>query len=133
VAVAGASAASHELDWIQDEAAAFARARSEGKGVVVDFYAAWCVPCTNIEAWLATREALQVIAPRFVALRFDVTEDSEEAAERRRRYDAETLPALLFLDADGQVLERLARQLESAGMLDLARAASAKLHGVKSR
>jgi len=116
-----------ELDWMHDEAAAFARARSESKAVVIDFYAAWCTPCVELDRWLATRDAYQVIAPSFVALRFDVTDDSDEVAEKRQRYGAATLPSLLFVGIDGSVFEQLSQLLEPAELLDMVRAASAKL------
>lgn len=115
------------LPWMQDEAAAFARARSEGKGVMIDFYAAWCAPCEELDRWLATPDAIAAIAPRFVALRFDVTEDSDQAARRRQRYRADTLPALVFVDAGGQVLERVSQLREPAELLGVARGAASRL------
>ncbi|TMQ10725.1 MAG: thioredoxin family protein [Deltaproteobacteria bacterium] len=130
-APAGAAASSvrkpDALVWTPDEVAAFTRARGQRKGVVIEFYAAWCAPCLELDRWLATRDAFEVIAPSFVALRFDVTEESTEAAERRWRYGANTLPALVFVDTGGQVLERVSEMREATELLDIARAASVKL------
>src|SRR5207244_1099516 len=39
----------HRLPWLNDEQAAFAQARAQHKGVLVDFAASWCVPCDELE------------------------------------------------------------------------------------
>jgi thiol:disulfide interchange protein len=64
-----------------------------------------------------------------VALRFDVSAESDEVAEKRRRYHTDTLPSLLFVDASGQLLERVSRVMEPDELLDIARAAARKLRG----
>jgi thiol:disulfide interchange protein DsbD len=112
---------------VEDEAAAFAKARAEGKGVMVDFSATWCVPCAELELTFGDDEVYEVITRNFVPLKFDVSDDNETSAERRGRYKAGTLPAVVYLGTDGHTVGRLDHMMEPDEILPVLRAAVAKL------
>jgi thiol:disulfide interchange protein DsbD len=113
---------------LDDEDAAFARARAEGKGVMIDFAASWCLPCKELELTFADPEVHDLITQNFVPLKFDVTdEDTEINAERRKRYDAGTLPAVVWQSADRKDVARINRYMKPRELLDVLRPAVAKL------
>jgi len=115
------------LPWVHDETAAFARAEAEGKGVMVDFGAAWCTPCDELELTFGDDEVYGAITKSFVPLKLDVTELTDANYELRGRYGAKTLPSVIFLDPKGRVLGRANKFLEPAEMMQVVRPAVRKL------
>jgi thiol:disulfide interchange protein DsbD len=112
---------------VDDEAAAFARARTEGKGVMVDFAATWCVPCAELELTFGDDEVHELITKNFVPLKFDVSNDDATSAERRARYKAGTLPAVVWLTTDGHPVGRINRMMEPDELMPLLRSAVGQL------
>lgn len=90
--------------WLTDETQAFTEARGVGKAVIVDFYAAWATPCAELDRMLAEPDIVAALAPHFVGLRFDITDDASEAAKTAARYQVSTVPFLRLIDTDGSVL-----------------------------
>jgi thiol:disulfide interchange protein DsbD len=110
-----------------DEAAAFDKARAEGKGVMVDFAASWCVPCSELELTFGDDDVYDLITKNFVPLKFDVSEDNETNANRKKRYDADNLPAVVFRSTDGHTVGRIDRMMEPDEMQTLIKPAIMKL------
>lgn len=105
------------LPWHHDEDSAFAQARAEGKGVMIDFAATWCNPCKELELTFAEEEVYGAISARFVPLKFDVSKGTAEDEARQARWRAETLPAVIFVDADGNELGRVSEYLKSKAFM----------------
>jgi thiol:disulfide interchange protein len=118
------AAVPQDLAWTTDEVAAFARARAEHKGVLVEFSATWCVPCEELDKAFRTGATHDLIAGHFVPLKVDVSDDSAASAAQRDRYRATTLPAVVFLTTDGRVVGRVTQVLDADALLRVVQAAA---------
>ncbi len=125
--------ASRHLPWERDEQAAFAKARTEGKGVMVDFAATWCKPCKKLEKVFGRNEVYDEILASFVPLQFEVSEGTDEDMAARERYGAGTLPAVVFLDTHGNVLGRVKDLVKPGELLDIVRPAARKVRAAKDQ
>ena len=116
------------LPWVKgDEAAAFDQARTAGKGVMVDFSATWCSPCAELEHTFAADGVYETIVGNFIPLKLDVSKGSAADEALRARYNAATLPAVIFLSTDGAVLARVSEVLDRDELLEVLRPAVAQL------
>jgi thiol:disulfide interchange protein DsbD len=115
------------LPYAFDEAAAYAQARAEGKGVMIDFSATWCVPCAELEHTFADDEIYELITRNFVPLKFDVSNDDDLSKDRQKRYDAGTLPAVVFVAADHNPVGRVDKMMKPAALSEVLKPAILKL------
>ena len=67
------------------------------------------------------------ITANFVPLKFDVTHGTDQDEERKARYKAGTLPAVVFLDSEGNRLAHIKKMMDADAMLKIVRPAVRKL------
>jgi len=90
------------------------QAKREGKLVFVDFYATWCGPCKAMDRNVfADPKVGTFFNENFINYKVDADGKGSHIAAI---YDIKSLPTLLFLDTDGEVL---ARQNSAAGISEL--------------
>ena len=100
-----ANHATVEVSWESDMTAALERARTEGKPVLVNFYADWCVWCKRLESTtLRDAKVASVLQNRVVPLSLNVDGDGKELSNE---YQVDGLPTIIVLDADGRELGRI--------------------------
>lgn len=85
--------------WLEDLAAARARAKAENKPILVDLWAEWCTWCKRLEKDVFSTPVFQQYTNGFVLLRVD-TEDGAEGTRLMEDYEVETLPTTLILTHD---------------------------------
>lgn len=101
------------LPWRnRDTAAAFTSAKSEGKGVMLDFSAEWCGPCIDLEKTFASAGVYERLVGNYVPVKIDITEGTDHDEKLQSQYQAGNLPAVIFLDADGTEKGRITKYLE---------------------
>lgn len=102
--VASEQAHGHKrIKSVADLKAEVEAAAAQGKPVMLDLYADWCVACKEFEAITFKDPAVQARLAQIVFLQADVTKNDSLDIELLESYDVLGLPTLLMFDADGEL------------------------------
>ena len=98
-----------EIAWQPYSEQALAQAGSDGRGVVIDTFADWCIPCKELDKLTFTDSTVRQEAERFVTLKLDLTssDPNSEAGRARKRFGIRGVPTVIFLDGAGRELADL--------------------------
>jgi len=77
-------------------------ASSQGRPVMLDFYADWCVSCKELERYTFSDPEVQAVLSNAVLLQTDVTANDEQDRSLLRALGLFGPPAILFFGADGK-------------------------------
>lgn len=102
---ANADESAAAIAWRDDHDAALALARTENRPVVIDFGAEWCVACKELDKHSFSDPQVQAEATRFVAVKIDCTELTDEVSALWKRYGIRGLPNVVFIDSVGRALD----------------------------
>ena len=86
--------------WAAYTPQSVAAAAQSGKPIIIDFTAAWCVNCKEIEHDVFDSPAVAPeLADKFITLRADLTQwNSPASAALEKQYGFASLPTVIFLD-----------------------------------
>jgi len=104
----GVSMAAHDelpfqrIKSVDDLDREIAAASGQGKTVMLDFYADWCVSCKEMEAYTFTDDAVHSALSNTVWLQADVTANDDEDKALLERFGVFGPPTIIFFGTDGQ-------------------------------
>ncbi|MDO8461343.1 MAG: cytochrome c biogenesis protein CcdA [Deltaproteobacteria bacterium] len=94
-----------DLPWKTTLAEGLEVAKREGKPVLIDFWATWCLPCLQMDKTIFQDEAVKKALESFVLVKIDCTQETPECRELVRRYEVIGWPTILFLNPNGELLK----------------------------
>jgi len=81
----------------------------DGKnGVIIDFYADWCIPCKELDALTFSDPKVIELSKQFGTFKADLTKSlSPEVSTLREKYKILGVPTVLILDSKGNEKNRI--------------------------
>ena len=79
-------------------------AKTQGKPLIIDFYADWCTPCRELEeVTFHQPDVVGLAGKNFTMVKVDVTKGGNPYHEELlKNYGVKGVPTLVFIDAEGQ-------------------------------
>jgi thiol:disulfide interchange protein DsbD len=98
-----------ELAWLKSEAEGVQLARAEGKPMVIDFGATWCLPCKELEKNVFSHPDVARELRKFTLVKVDLTHELEDEslAVLKQKYDVGALPSVRMATPDGRITGRV--------------------------
>jgi thioredoxin:protein disulfide reductase len=101
--------------WIYDEAEGRSLAQREGRPMIIDAYADWCVACRELDMYTFSDQRVLERLEDFVTIKLDFTNQSSETRALQQQYGIVGLPTVIFLDSSGnELVDRRLLGFESA-------------------
>lgn len=95
-----AAAAGPSMPWSTDYAASMKKAEEEGKPVLIDFTAEWCVWCKRLDEEVYADASVVNALKDFVCLKIDVDQQSNVALA----YNVQSMPRTIVLNVHGEII-----------------------------
>jgi len=115
-----AQAAPSAPEWIVNDAqGAFRQASSQGKPIMMDFYADWCVACVELDNRTYNQPAVISRSREFVNLKMDFTRQNDWTKQLSAKYQIRGMPTVIFFNPDGVELERFFGFKNSRGVAEI--------------
>lgn len=87
-----------QIPWLSDEKAAVQQSLASGKPLLIDFSAEWCAACKELDVHTWTDPVVaKEVSDRFVALKIDATDETEEINQLTSKYGVPGLPTVLMM------------------------------------
>lgn len=94
------------VNWQPYSESAIANINS--RGVIIDFYADWCIPCKELDAFTFSDARVINICNEFDRYKADLTKSlSPEVESLREKYNIVGVPTVLILNSQGEETERI--------------------------
>ncbi len=94
------------LNWVMDDESGFSQAKSQGKPIVMDFYADWCTACRELDEKTWVAPDVRSAGERFVAIKMDMTAKNARNQSKQTQYKVPGLPTVIFYDSNGREVQR---------------------------
>lgn len=105
----GAMQSDHALPFqtvksVENLESVIAQASAQGRPVMLDFYADWCISCKEMESFTFSDDRVQELLSTAIVIQADVTANDAEDQAMLKQFDLFGPPGIIFYDALGTEL-----------------------------
>ena len=98
----------NSIDWKPYTAGVAATAPNSNRGIIIDFYADWCIPCKELDASTFSNPEVIAASKNFRTFKADMTKSlSPEVEALRDKFKIVGVPTVLIIDKDGKEAKRI--------------------------
>ena len=97
-----------EINWETFDYKLLEQAKTDGKPVILDFYAIWCIPCKELDRYTFTNEEVVKLSEEFVTLKVDLTHESDQLVKDLKKvFEIRGVPTIVFIGENGKEIKHL--------------------------
>lgn len=129
VSIVSCSNANAEIKWEKDLSVAMKKAKDKNLPIMIDVYTDWCTWCKELDKSTYTNKDVISIANKMVCIKLN-PETSKEGSEIAKKYGVQGYPTILFINADGLILENVGGYVEADKFMPYMKNALEKLNKI---
>ncbi len=110
----------NSVEWTPYSDEALTQLNDKHRGVIIDFYADWCIPCKELDALTFTDQRVIDESKSFITLKADMTKSlAPEVEMLREKYNILGVPTVLIIDNSGVERQRITGFVNADEFLEL--------------
>ena len=109
-----------EPEWVSYSDIKYGETLAANQKMIIDFYADWCIPCKELDAFTFSDERVIKRSKNFITFKVDMTQTmSDETEHVRNKFNIIGMPTVLIIDSGGNEVKRITGFVDAEKFLEI--------------